>query len=56
MTAAKVDLVIHGLFKAGVSNQGPKAIHIVQVILYTNLLLIKLTSWKMAASSVLTVN
>ena len=43
---AKVDLVIYGLlvtynFKAGVPNQAPKAIHIVQVILYMNSLLTK---------------
>ena len=41
---AKVDLVIYGLFvtsnfKASVVNQGPKAIHIVHVILYMNVLL-----------------
>ena len=57
---AKADLVIYGLFvtlnfKAGVPYQGPKAIHIVQVILYITSDHI-LTSWKMAASSVLTVN
>ena len=57
----KADLVTYGLFvtsnlKAGLPDQGPKAIHIVQIVLYMNLLLAKLTSWKMAASSVLSVN
>ena len=43
-------------FQGWCSKSGPKAIHIMQVILYMNLLLTILKRWKMAASSVLTVN